>query len=154
MRPNQLRAILIFLITPNTTWIFAGYPYTTGTQKASKISNKNSPFNWVHSLHTELMNASHSTNLFTNSCDHISTNGKAPLHSHLHSHQKAFDMGEAQQALAVKNNKKQRFIVYWQSYLELLNSQLSRITGSQFLRSSGSIERHVFASLCVFSAIY
>ena len=23
----------------------------------------------------------HSTNLFTNSCDHISTNGKAPLHS-------------------------------------------------------------------------
>ena len=33
-------------------------------------------------LHTELTNASHSTNLFTNSCDHISTNGKAPLHSH------------------------------------------------------------------------
>ena len=28
------------------------------------------------------MNTSHSTNLFTNSCDHISTNGKAPLHSH------------------------------------------------------------------------
>ena len=24
-----------------------------------------------------------STNLFTNSCDHISTNGKAPLHSHI-----------------------------------------------------------------------
>ena len=39
-------------------------------------------FNWVPSLLTELMNASHSTNLFTNSCDHISTNGKAPLHSH------------------------------------------------------------------------
>ena len=33
--------------------------------------------------HMELMNASHSTNLFTNSCDHISTNGKAPLHSHI-----------------------------------------------------------------------
>ena len=30
-----------------------------------------------------LMNASHSTNVFTNSCDHISTNGKAPLHSHI-----------------------------------------------------------------------
>ena len=29
------------------------------------------------------MNASHSTNLFTDSCDHISTNGKAPLHSHI-----------------------------------------------------------------------
>ena len=40
--------------------------------ESHKISNKNSFFNWVHSLHTELMNASHSTNLFTNSCDHIS----------------------------------------------------------------------------------
>ena len=30
-----------------------------------------------------LMNASHSTNLFTNSCDHIFTDGKAPLHSHI-----------------------------------------------------------------------
>ena len=35
------------------------------------------------SLHTELMNASHSTNVFTNSCDHISSNGKAALHSHM-----------------------------------------------------------------------
>ena len=35
----------------------------------------------VHSVHTELMNASHSPNSFTNSFDHISTNGKAPLHS-------------------------------------------------------------------------
>ena len=41
-----------------------------GTQKAAKISNKNSFFNWVHSLHTELLNASHSTNLFTNSYFH------------------------------------------------------------------------------------
>ena len=31
----------------------------------------------------ELMNASNSTNLFTNSYDHISTNGKATLHSHI-----------------------------------------------------------------------
>ena len=69
---------------PTTTWLSAGYPYTRGTQEAAKISNKNSFFNWVHSLHTELRNASHSTNLFTNSCDHISTNGKAPLHSHIH----------------------------------------------------------------------
>ena len=29
-------------------------------------SRKNPFFNWVHSLHTESMNASHSTNLFTN----------------------------------------------------------------------------------------
>ena len=36
-----------------------------------------------HSLHTELMKASYSTNLFTNSCDHIFTNGKAPLHSYI-----------------------------------------------------------------------
>ena len=49
-----------------------------GTQKAAKVSNKNSSFNWVHFLHTALINASHSTNLFTNSADHISTNGKAP----------------------------------------------------------------------------
>ena len=28
------------------------------------------------------MNASHSTNLLTNSCDHISTNGTAPRQSH------------------------------------------------------------------------
>ena len=81
MRPKQSRAILIFLITPTTTRLFADYPYTTGTQKAARISNKNSFFNWVHSLHKELMNASHSTNLFSNSCNHISTNGKAPLHS-------------------------------------------------------------------------
>ena len=53
------------------------------TESRAKISNKNSFFNWVHSLHTELMNASHSTNLFTNSCNHISTNGKALLHSHI-----------------------------------------------------------------------
>ena len=59
------------------------YPYTMGTQKAAKILNKNSFFNWVHSLYTDLMNTSHFTNLFTNSCDHISTNGKAPLHSHI-----------------------------------------------------------------------
>ena len=39
--------------------------------------------NWVHFLHTELMNASHSTNFFTNSYDHISTNGKAFIHSHI-----------------------------------------------------------------------
>ena len=65
------------------THLFAGYPYTTETQKAAKVSSKNSFFNWVHSLHTKLMNASHSTNLFTNSCDHISTNGKAPLHFHI-----------------------------------------------------------------------
>ena len=83
MRTNQSRAILIFPIPPTTTWLFAGYPYTTGTQKAAKISNKNSFFSWVHSLHTESTNASHSTNLFTISCNHISTNGKALLHSHI-----------------------------------------------------------------------
>ena len=42
------------------------YPYTTGTH-----------------FSTELMNASHSTNLFTNLCDHIFTIGKAPLYSHI-----------------------------------------------------------------------
>ena len=93
------------------------------------------------------MNASHSTNVFINSCGHISSNGKAPLHSQLHSYQKAFDMGEAQQALAVNNNKQQRVVVYWKRYLgELVYRQLSLTTGSQLLRSSGSIERHVFAS--------
>ena len=86
MCPNQSRAILIFPITPTTTWLFAGYPYTTETQKAAKVSNKTSFFNWVHSPHTELMNASHSTKSFTNSCDRISTNSKILLHSHKPQH--------------------------------------------------------------------
>ena len=77
MRPNQLRAILIFLITPASALQFAGYPCTTGTQKPPKISNKNSSFNWVHSIIMRSMSAPHSTYLFTNSCHHISTNGKA-----------------------------------------------------------------------------
>ena len=67
----------------DTTKGTAGYPFTTRTQKAAKISNKNFSFTWVHSLHAELMNASHSTNLFANSCDHVSSNGKAPLHSYI-----------------------------------------------------------------------
>ena len=41
MRPNQLRAILISLTTPTTTWLFAGYRYTTRTEKAAKIVHKN-----------------------------------------------------------------------------------------------------------------
>ena len=76
MHPGQLRAILDFLVTPTTTWLFEGYPYTTGIQKALKISNKN-----LSTGYTSY--ASLSTNLFTNSFDHISTNGKAPLHSHI-----------------------------------------------------------------------
>ena len=76
--PNQLRAVLIVLITPTTTWQFACYPYTTGTQKAAKISDKNSSFNWVHSILTGSMNTTRFTNLFTNSCHLISTNGNAP----------------------------------------------------------------------------
>ena len=32
---------------------------------------------------TGSMNASHSTDLFPNSCDHTSTNGKVPLQSHI-----------------------------------------------------------------------
>ena len=68
-----------FLVSKETGTIFT----QRGTQKAAKISSKNSFVNWVHSLHTELMNASHFTNLFTNSCDRISTYGKAPLHSRI-----------------------------------------------------------------------
>ena len=73
--------------TPSTTCHFEGYPYTKGTQKSAKISKKkSSSFNWVKSIHTGSMNASCSTNLFTN-CHHISTNGKAPPHSHIMSQQ-------------------------------------------------------------------
>ena len=68
------------LVLSNKLLIKAELPVV---QKADIFSNKNSSFNWVHSLHMELMNASHSTNLFTNSNDHISTNGKALLHSHI-----------------------------------------------------------------------
>ena len=35
--PNQARTIFIFLITPTTTRLLAGYLYTMGTQKAAKI---------------------------------------------------------------------------------------------------------------------
>ena len=48
-----------------------------------KISNKNSSSNWVYSIHMRSMNASHSTNLSTNSYDRISTNGKALPHSYI-----------------------------------------------------------------------
>ena len=54
-----------------------------GNTESRKNLKQNSFFNWLHSLHTELMNASHSTNLFANSCDHICSNGKAPLHSRI-----------------------------------------------------------------------
>ena len=36
------------------------------------------------------MNASYSTNLFTNSCDHIFTHGKAPPHSHINHNKPQF----------------------------------------------------------------
>ena len=65
-----------------TTWKFVAYPHTTGTKKATKILNKNSSFNWTHSILKESTNASHSINLFTTSCHYISTNDKAPPHPH------------------------------------------------------------------------
>ena len=60
-----------------------GLSLQNGNTESRKHLEQNSFFNWAHSLHTKLMNASHSTNLFTNSCAHISTNGKAPLHSYI-----------------------------------------------------------------------
>ena len=77
-KKKQLRAILIILITPT----LAGYFYTTETQKAAKISNKNSSFNWVHSLQMESMNASHFANLFTNSWQSSSTLSYQHITSH------------------------------------------------------------------------
>ena len=68
---------------------FWAYPYTTETQKAVKISNKNLFFNWAHSIHTESMNASHSINLFTNSRHPISTNSKL-LRTHINLQQPQF----------------------------------------------------------------
>ena len=44
----KLRAILIFLIVPTTTWLFVAYPYNMNENtKAAKISHKNSSLNWV-----------------------------------------------------------------------------------------------------------
>ena len=82
MRLKKLRANLIFLITPTTTWLILGYPYTTETQKVTRILKKNSSSNWIHSIHAGSLKDSHSTNLFINSCHHIS-NGKASPHSHI-----------------------------------------------------------------------
>ena len=89
MPQNQLHAILIFLITPTTTKLFAAYPYTTETQKAVRISNKNLFFNWAHSIHTESMNASHAIKLFTNSRHPTSTNSKL-LRTHINLQQPQF----------------------------------------------------------------
>ena len=72
--------ILIFLITPTLTIC----RLSLTPQIAAKISNKNySSFNWVHSIHMGWMSASLSTNLFANLYHDISTNGKAPPHSHV-----------------------------------------------------------------------
>ena len=79
MRQNKLHDNLIFLIISTTTWQLAVYPYTTGTQKAAEISDKNSSLYWVHSIRTKSMSTSH---LFTNSCHHISTNCKTPPYPH------------------------------------------------------------------------
>ena len=40
MRPYQLRAILIFLITPATIWLLAGYPYTGNTESGKNLKQK------------------------------------------------------------------------------------------------------------------
>ena len=71
MRQNQLRAI--FLITPTTTSEFAAYPYTTETQKATKI--------WIFQLGTLYP---HGINEFLSvhipSCHRVSSNCKALPH--------------------------------------------------------------------------
>ena len=73
-RASSLHFVFISRFTASTTWQFADYPYTTGTQKAAKISNKNSQgITKRLSFHY----------LLTNSCHRISTNGKAPPHSHI-----------------------------------------------------------------------
>ena len=51
MHQNQLRANLIFLITPTTTRQFAAYPYTTETQKVTK-SRKNLEQKFIFQLDT------------------------------------------------------------------------------------------------------
>ena len=56
------------------------------TESRNNLEHKKLSFNHVLSFHMELMNASHSTNLFTNSYDHISINGKAPLQSQINLH--------------------------------------------------------------------
>ena len=61
---SQLCAILIFLSKALPPQQFADYPYATGTQKAAKISEKNSSLNWAHPIHTGSRNASHSTCTF------------------------------------------------------------------------------------------
>ena len=37
MHPNLLGTILVFLITPTTTWQFAAYPFTLEKQKGTKL---------------------------------------------------------------------------------------------------------------------
>ena len=53
----------------------------SNTESRKKIKKK-SFFNQAHAIHTESMNASYTINLFTNSCDRISTNAKALSRPH------------------------------------------------------------------------
>ena len=64
MRLNQLRAILIFQITPTTTRLILGYPYTTGTQKAARVCTKIYIFQ-LGTLSTNGINEPFSFHLFT-----------------------------------------------------------------------------------------
>ena len=54
-----------------------------GNAESRKNLEKKSNLSTRYTLQRELMNVSLCSNLFTNSRDHISTHGKAPLHSHI-----------------------------------------------------------------------
>ena len=75
--------IILKIIINFKSLLFTHHSQVALSNTESRKNLDNSFFNWAHSLHTELINVSHSTNSFANSCDHISTNGKAPLHSHI-----------------------------------------------------------------------
>ena len=62
----------------DANWLSSGVDFDFRAVSVSKAS-----FNCVHPIHTGLMNAFHSANLFTSSCHYTSTNGKAPPHSHI-----------------------------------------------------------------------
>ena len=103
MRQNQLRAILIFLLTPTTTWQFAAYPYTTGTRRAAKISEKihfqlGTPY--LHRINECLTAIS----LFANSCHHITTNGLALPHPHKNQQQPTISLFHSDEGLIEKSS--------------------------------------------------
>ena len=83
IHPNQLHTILIQYSHSHHNMTICGlFLHHRNTESCKNLEQKFIfQLGTVHTMLMRSMNTSHSTNLFTNSCNHISTNGKAPPQS-------------------------------------------------------------------------